>query len=106
MAKLRYIGSKARIADLILDHIGTPSRNSNVFIDVFSGTGAVSRAAALRGWRVIANDYLFCSSVMTTAQLLASEDVKFTGFGGYESALERLNGVAPVQGFIYREYTP
>src|SRR5262252_6793925 len=106
MARLRYIGSKARIAGLILDHIGAPSRHLKLFIDVFSGTGVVSRAAALRGWRVIANDYLFCSSVMTTAQLLAAEDVKFAELGGYESALERLNGVVPVQGFIYREYAP
>ena len=106
MAKLRYIGSKARISEVLLDFIGKPSSNQRVFVDVFSGTGVISRAAALRGWRVIANDYLYCSSLITTAQLLSPDDVKFAPLGGYEAALARLNAVDPVEGFIYREYTP
>lgn len=91
MAKLRYIGSKARIAEAILDSIGRPSAAASTFVDVFSGTGAVSRAAALRGWRILANDYLYSSSVMSKVQLLSPEDVLFRSFGDYQTCMRHLH---------------
>lgn len=70
--------------------VGRPSAAASTFVDVFSGTGAVSRAAALRGWRILANDYLYSSSVMTKAQLLSPEDVLFRSFGGYQTCMRHL----------------
>lgn len=106
VAKIRYIGSKARIAKNILDLVGEPTPDSGVFIDAFSGTGTVSREAALRGWKVLANDHLLSSATLTAARLLCAKDVPFHSLGGYEGALNELNKADPAQGFIYREYTP
>jgi adenine-specific DNA-methyltransferase len=106
MGQTRYIGSKARLAASILRTIGPPRAGPGRFVDLFSGTGSVSRAAARAGWEVLANDHLLSSAVMTTAQLLAAEDVPFAAFGGYAAALQALAGAEPVEGFIYREYTP
>lgn len=105
MGRLRYIGSKARIVRRILDIAGSPTINGR-FFDIFSGTGVVSQAAIARGWKVIANDYLISSSVLTTARLLSVEDVSFSALGGYEKTINLLNGTSPIAGFIYREYTP
>lgn len=104
VGKIRYIGSKARLASDIIDFVGEP--HTGAFIDVMAGTGVVSRHAALRGWRVVANDYLLSSTILTTAGLLSERDVPFLAFGGYEVALKELAKAAPVEGFIFREYTP
>lgn len=106
MGEIRYIGSKARIASAILDFIGAPTEHAGKFIDVLSGTGVVSRFAALRGWQVVANDHLLSSAILTTARLLAIDDVSFGTFGGYDAAIKELSATPGVEGFIFREYTP
>lgn len=75
-------------------------------MDAFCGTGAVAAAAADRGWDVRVNDHLPSSAALATARLLAESDVPFEPLGGYGSAIERLNAVAPEQGFFWREYSP
>lgn len=89
MGRLRYIGSKARIAHQILDIAGPPIPNGR-FLDIFSGTGVVSQGAAAREWTVIANDHLVSSSTRTTARLLSVKDVSFSSLGGYEKAIDLL----------------
>ncbi len=106
MGEIRYIGSKARIASAILDFIGAPTVSAGKFVDVLSGTGIVSRFAAMRGWKVLANDHLLSSAILTTARLLSAEDVPFSAFGGYRSAMQELAEAPGTKGFIYREYTP
>ena len=106
MGKIRYIGSKVRIADQILSIIGTPKKDSDVLIDLFSGTGIISRSALSRGWKVVANDYLYSSSLITKAQLLSKKDVSFKKLGSYEKVINFLNSLVPLKGYIYREYSP
>lgn len=101
---LRYIGSKARIAQAIVQRIGQP--NGGVLVDAFSGTGAVAHAASREGWRVLVNDHLTSSAVTSFARVVARPDLQFSAVGGYESAIERLNRVTPRAGFIWREYSP
>lgn len=105
-ARTRYLGSKARIVQNILDIVGPSGHDGGRFIDVFSGTGAVSRQATLKGWEIVANDHLFSASVMTTAQILSADDVPFTGLGGYKAALQALSEAPPLSGFVFQEYTP
>jgi len=107
MGTLRYIGSKSRIVAAILDIVGSPNpQQHGVFGDLFAGTGVVSREAAIRGWRVRANDHLFSCTAITTAQLVTASDVPFLSLGGYLAAIEKLNAVPGRNGFIYREYSP
>lgn len=106
ISTIRYLGSKARIVHSILAAIGDPDRDTTRFVDVFAGTGVVSRQAALRGWRVLANDHLHSAAILTTAHLLSDEDVEFGRWGGYDGALAELNATPPREGFVLREYAP
>ena len=85
---IRYIGSKARIAEQILDHVGPPSDSDGVFIDGFAGTGAVARAAAEAGWPVRVNDSLLSATALSTARLASEACVDFASLGGYVSAVK------------------
>lgn len=101
----RYIGSKARLVEVLGAHIGRPC-GSGWFVDPFCGTGAVTEIAARLGWSVRLNDHLLSSVTIAAARLVGAEDVPFRKFGGYAGAIERLNALTPVEGFIWREYSP
>lgn len=101
---VRYIGSKARVAEEISRLAGVP--RGGRFIDAFSGTGAVAAAAADRGWPVNVNDSLPSAVSMSVGAIVGSADVSFRAFGGYEEAVSRLNAVSPEPGFIHSEYSP
>ena len=101
----RYIGSKARIADSIIEYLGTPKPEDGYFIDAFSGTGIVASIAADHGWKIKVNDMMLNAAVISEARLLSKDDVSFSALGGYENALEILNEVKR-KGFIWREYSP
>jgi adenine-specific DNA-methyltransferase len=101
----RYIGSKLRISDLIIDIAGPPA-GSGRFIDAFCGTGAVSHAASDKGWDILANDFLKSAGVMAGAGLIQSEQVSFENLGGYKSTVSKLNALAPQPGFFHKEYSP
>lgn len=101
----RYIGSKARVADNIIEYLGEPKLNDGFFIDAFSGTGIVASKAADRGWKVTVNDMMHNAAVMSEARLLSKADVAFSTFGGYDKVLEILDETER-EGFIWREYSP
>jgi adenine-specific DNA-methyltransferase len=103
---MRYIGSKARVVDDLIEIIGAPGSDDGVFVDGFCGTGVVAAKAAELGWAVRLNDSLRSSVVAATARLLSAEQVPFEGLGGYEGVVGMLNAVGPVRGFIWREYSP
>lgn len=100
----RYIGSKARIVDSIIERIGPP--DGGIFVDAFSGTGAVAESASKAGWKVHVNDHLCSSAIMSFARLVSLADVTFSEFGGYARAIDVLNSLDPQRGFIWREYSP
>ena len=101
---VRYIGSKARVADAILDLAGPP--NGGRFIDAFCGTGSVSSAAADRGWPVTLNDSLPSAVAMSIGATAGRDNVPFEAFNGYESAVRKLNATPGRPGFIHAEYSP
>lgn len=105
-ARSRYIGSKARVSEVILDEIGTPSFESGRFVDLFCGTGSVSKSARQRGWNVHANDHLASSAVATHAHLIDSQNSKFDKLGGYSRVIAHLNSVQAIEGAIFCEYSP
>ena len=101
----RYIGSKARIADEIIDYLGMPIAEGSCFIDAFSGTGIVASKAADIGWNVRINDMMMNAAIVSEAHLLSESDVPFSKLGCYIDALEQLRTVEK-EGFIWREYSP
>ena len=102
----RYIGSKARIADAIIDYIGNGKESEGRFIDLFSGTGIVASTAASNGWRIVINDMMRNALVMSEASLLCTKEVPFEKLGGYANAQKMLNGLCGERGFFWREYSP
>jgi len=101
---VRYIGSKARVAETIVDLAGAPGDGR--FVDAFSGTGAVAAAAAERGWAVTVNDSLPSAVSMSVGAVVGAGNVSFARLGGYARAVERLDAVAPEAGFLHAEYSP
>lgn len=101
---VRYIGSKARIVEAIIEHVG--QAGSGMFIDAFSGTGAVAEAASRAGWRVHVNDHLASSAIMSYSRVISKADIPFVALGGYGNAVLGLNEVKPIRGFIWRQYSP
>lgn len=101
---IRYIGSKARLADAIVDLAGDPGQGR--FVDAFSGTGSVAAAAANRGWNVLVNDALPSAVAMSTGALVGRKNVPFNQLGGYESTCAHLDRVTGRSGFLHREYSP
>ena len=65
---MRYIGNKTKllpaIEGLLLEKGIAPP---GVFLDIFSGSGAVSRRMKQLGWRVVANDHLVCAATQARA---------------------------------------
>lgn len=101
---VRYIGSKARVADAIVDLAGSP--DGGRFIDAFSGTGSVAKAAANRGWAVTVNDSLPSAVSMSVGAVIGTGNISFARLGGYGPAVEKLNAVTPRAGFLHAEYSP
>lgn len=101
---VRYIGSKARVADVIVGLAGESSGGR--FVDAFSGTGAVAAAAADRGWAVTVNDALPSAVAMSIGATVGSGNVPFIGLGGYAHAIACLNAVTGQPGFLHSEYSP
>jgi len=100
----RYIGSKARIVEAIIGNIGP--HDGGVFVDAFSGTGAVAEAASRAGWPVLVNDHMFSSAIMSYARVVSSAQAKFVKVGGYGNAIDQLNATKLRRGFVWKEYSP
>lgn len=102
----RYIGSKARLTLPLARAIEALDDGSGRFVDAFSGTGAVTELAASLGWPVWANDALESAIVMTSARLASVTDIRMTRLGGYARAIEQLNSLKPLEGPMWRIYSP
>lgn len=103
---VRYIGSKARLAGAILDIVGDPSSGSSYFVDAFCGTGIVAKTAASHGWNVSGCDTLLSSTYLADASLYSSSEIDFSRLGSYGDVIALLNESQPVEGFIWRTYSP
>lgn len=101
---VRYIGSKARVADAILDLAGQPAEGR--FVDAFCGTGSVAAVAAAQGWRITLNDSLPSAVAMSVGATVAKDNVRFEALGGYAAAVQALNAVTGCPGFIHEAYSP
>lgn len=101
----RYIGSKARLIEQIANQIGPPSGDV-FFVDAFCGTGVVAEAAAMMGWPVRVNDNLVSAVISAEARLVSKHEALFENLGGYSGAIEKLNRAEPVQGFMWKTYSP
>lgn len=101
---LRYIGSKARMAEELATHIGNP--DGGRFVDAFCGMGSVAAVAADLKWPVVLNDHLAYAVKMSAARLASKAEAAFASLGGYAAVIETLNALPGKKGFIWQEYSP
>ena len=101
---VRYIGSKARVADAILDLAGAPQGGR--FVDAFCGTGSVAAVGVSRGWPVTLNDTLPSAVAMSVGATVGQGNVSFPALNGYAATIRALNAVSANPGFLHAEYSP
>jgi adenine-specific DNA-methyltransferase len=63
----RYIGSKAKLTNWILDTIQKETHNSSSFLDIFAGTASVAKAASSFYEHIIINDLLYANNIIYKA---------------------------------------
>ncbi len=107
-----YLGNKRRLLHLILEALestGTLNRadgRAPIFADFFAGSGVVSRLARQNGYRVIANDWEPYSHALNHAVLACTEAPAFKELGGYQKAIDYLNRLPEVKGWVTHNLCP
>lgn len=76
---MRYIGNKTRLIDVITNFFSDNKITGESFCDIFSGTGSVADAFKDK-YKIIANDFLLCSSVITKAKIFNNKKPAFDKF--------------------------
>ena len=66
----------------------------------------MAEAASNSGWDVWVNDSLHSAAAMSVSRIATQKQVQFLKLGGYASALAQLNCASPIEGFLWREYSP
>lgn len=103
----RYIGNKTAILPELLGVIANSLPSGASCLDAMSGTGAVSEGLAKLGHRVTANDILTFPSLHSEVRLRMNKAPRFSKLGmPYGKALGFLNGLKPIKGYYWNEYSP
>ena len=102
-----YIGNKRKLLGLILRAIcQTNSRLPATFLDLFAGSGVVSRMAKQMGFCVLANDWEPYAQAINGCYIGNNSPPPFTALGGYESAVTTLNALPPRADWITSHLCP
>ena len=102
-----YIGNKRKLLGLInqaIDKTGIPS--CSTFLDLFAGSGVVSRMAKKKGFRVISNDWEPYAREINQCYIACNQAPAFEHLGGYENAIAMLNAVSPRTDWITKHLCP
>lgn len=111
---IAYIGNKRRLLPLIKKAIEkTGVKGDNIkFLDLFAGSGAVSRLAKSMGFEVYCNDWEYYSYIINKAFLEFDKDFlenSFKNFCGIENVLNILNNLKTPKekdAYISKYYCP
>ena len=102
-----YIGNKRKLLGLINQAVAKTGVSPNgTFLDLFAGSGVVSRMAKKQGFQVIANDWEPYAQAINQCYIACNSAPAFAHFGGYENAITRLNAVAPTVDWVTRHLCP
>lgn len=76
---MRYLGNKSKLLHFIESVIDKYNINGDTFLDLFSGTASVGEYFKDR-FKILSNDYMYFSSVISHAKLKNDEMPKFNKF--------------------------
>ncbi len=110
---MRYIGCKQKLLEFISEAIANIAGPNSVILDAFAGTGTVAEHLK-QTYTVHASDLLESCVVLTHCKVCLSPEVlSFAKLGSIlpegpplETIFPYLNGLEPVEGFIWNTYTP
>lgn len=109
---MRYIGGKNLLTEEIIKAINKKVNKDATVIDVFAGSGAVSKSLKKNGYKVYSNDFLYFSYVLNRGTIDLNETPKFEGLGisnpiKYLNELKLENTDYKLEDcFIYCNYSP
>jgi adenine-specific DNA-methyltransferase len=118
----RYIGSKDKFSEMLISEIEKINHGAKHIIDLMAGTGLFSLALREKGFRVSAADVMTYSYHHLNVHLYLAEAPSFTSiskikniqafktvnlFGGsnYETILNYLNQLPPIEGYFFNEFS-
>jgi len=102
-----YIGNKRKLLGLINQAIAkTKVSLTGTFLDLFAGSGVVSRMAKKQGFRVISNDWEPYAREISQCYIACNCAPAFAAFGGYNNAIAKLNAVTSCEDWITRHLCP
>jgi adenine-specific DNA-methyltransferase len=103
-----YIGNKRRVLSMILqaiNHTNVNPRNAT-FLDMFAGSGVVSRMAKKSGFRVLSNDWEPYAAALNQSYIACNYEPSFLELGGYENVIAYLNALNPLEDWVTRHLCP
>jgi adenine-specific DNA-methyltransferase len=101
-----YIGNKRKLLPLIQQALQQTGAVTGDFVDLFAGSGVVSRLAKQLGYRVVSNDWEHYAYAINRCYIACNEPPHFRALGGYDKALAILNGLPPRVGWITEHLCP
>lgn len=101
-----YIGNKRKLLPLIQQAIRRTDAAGGPFLDLFAGSGVVSRLAKQLGFRVVCNDWEPYARAINRCYIGCNEPPACRAVGGYERALATLNGLPPRVGWVTEHLCP
>lgn len=108
---MRYIGSKQNLLPFIERVALSHCDGARTFVDLFCGTAVVGRHFKSLGFSVTSNDLMAYAYAFARALVQNNESPVFAGLGlsGIDpltDALDHLNSLDPVRGFVTCHYSP
>jgi adenine-specific DNA methylase len=106
---MRYLGCKTKLIPFIKKTVDDILAGSGIVFDTFSGTGTVSDSLKST-YTMVACDILHSSSIITKCKtLINKENITFTGITDLlkdKDVFHYLNSLVPIEGFIWKTYSP
>jgi len=101
-----YIGNKRKLLPLIAEAIRQTGLQRGSFLDIFAGSGVVSRLAKTLGFAVIDNDWEPYAYELNKAYIGCNAPPRFAKLGGVDQVFETLNALPAIEGYITKYYCP
>jgi adenine-specific DNA-methyltransferase len=101
-----YIGNKRKLLRLLEQAIQRTSAKTGTFLDLFAGSGVVSRMAKLLGYRVVSNDWEPYAQAINRCYVACNRPPKFASLGDYQQAINSLNELPGKIGWVTEHLCP
>lgn len=116
---MRYIGNKENLCDKIHYTLLSQQIQGESLFDVFAGTTSVSQYFKHKGYQITSSDLMYFSFVLQKAYIANNNTQLFSALAtelphtphklftsNLEIVLSFLDNIFPVEGFIFKNYTP